>query len=313
MKKILSLLLTLIFLCSFSACEQNEQSSKPQQETNVHECVYTEWEIEQKSTCTEQGTAKRFCSVCDKIEYKLLPLTEHNWKKWYVSNKATCTEQGEETRECDSCGYTQSVPILALNHNYGEPTFLWKSISDDSNIVTASSVCQNDKSHIHNVSCEIEKTFSYNSDKTLIFIVETAKTELNNITYTSTRYKPILQWKTLFLTDSNYTTWLYLGFLYTAPRTVIFEVSPLYSDVVYSDVSVTFTTDTLGRIYYQSGAYQTSYIEHQYDDFTLSLGEYKEETLKNSFSSIQSCTIKNIFVSGKISYWQNLSEDWLYS
>lgn len=313
MKKILSILLATMLICSFSACEQNEQPiPTQQQEESAHVCTFGDWEIDKRPTCTEQGTEKRECSVCKTAEYRSIPITEHNWKKWYVSKKATCTEQGTETRECDSCGYTQSVPILALNHNYGEPSFLWKNISDDSNIVTASATCQNDKSHIHSVSCEINKSFSLSDDETVIYLVETATTELNGITYTSTRYKSILKWRTFYLTNSNYSDWLYLGFSYTAPKTVAFQVKALYDDVVYNNVSVTFTTDTFGRIYYTSGAYTTAYAEHQYDDWTLSVGEYKEETLTTSLS-VQTCSIKSIFVDGSVSYWAETSGDWIYS
>lgn len=306
-KRFLSIIFSIVFACPFiSACEQNESISSEQ-----HTHTWGAWTIENAATCTQQGKEKRICNNCEEIEYREITATGHEWKKWYVSKNPTCTEQGTETRECDNCGHTQSVPVLALNHKYNEPTFLWNNIPDDSNSVTATAVCQNDKSHTHNVSCEIEKTFSYNQDETIIFLVETAKMDLDGVSYTSTRYKRIFQWRTMSITSNNCYDWLHLGFLYTAPNTVAFEVIPLYDDVVYSDISVTFTTDTLGRIYYTSGSYSTAFVEHQYDDFTLSLGEYKEETLKTALS-VQSCTIEMIHVQGTVSYWQEVSSDWVY-
>lgn len=308
-KRFLSIVFSIIFACAFlSACEQSKSSSSEK----AHAHIWSDWATENNATCTEQGKEKRTCNGCEEIEYKEIPATGHEWKKWYISKSPTCAEQGTETRECDTCGHTQSVPILALNHKYNEPTFLWNNISDDSNNVTATAVCQNNKSHLHSVSCNIEKSFSYNQDETIIFLVEKASTDLDGITYTSTRYKQIYQWRTLSITNNNCYDWLHLGFLYTAPKTVAFEVVPLYDDVLYSNVSVTFTTDTLGKIYYQSGAYSTAYTEHDYDDFTLSLNEYKEETLKVPFSTVLSCTIETIYVSGTVSYWQELSGEWIY-
>ena len=315
-KKIIPFLMT--FLVLFTGCttfdnttkESDSQNQAQQSELPTkHSHSWGIWTITKNATCTEQGEETRECTACGEKETRNLAATGHNWKKWYISKNATCTEQGEETRECDSCEKKQTVPIIELGHDYETPIFLWNKIPDNSANVTATTTCTHNKSHILDIPCAINKDFSYNEDETVIFLVETASVVLDGVTYSSTRYKPIFKWRTLYLTDSNCYDWLHLGFLYSEPDNVEFEVSALYTDVIYKNVSVTFTTDTFG-IYYATQTTPASY-SHKYDEFNVVLGGYKSEKIKAPFS-IRSCTIKSIFVDGSVSYWQEVTENWIY-
>ena len=61
MKKIVTVLITLIFICSFflTACSK--------------ECehTYTDWEIVIEATCSQKGVKEKVCLLCDEkvVEY----------------------------------------------------------------------------------------------------------------------------------------------------------------------------------------------------------------------------------------------------
>ena len=62
-----------------------------------------------------------------------------------VLTPPTCTEPGEVIGTCTVCGFELHDPRDALGHNWGEPTYEW---AEDYSTCTATSVCQNDPTHI---------------------------------------------------------------------------------------------------------------------------------------------------------------------
>ena len=74
-------------------------------------CVHNwgEWQTVTPATCTNAGSQKRTCSLCNTSETQNIPVLEHNY------SEATCTEP----QTCTRCGATMGT---ALGHNYSDAT-----------------------------------------------------------------------------------------------------------------------------------------------------------------------------------------------
>ena len=70
---------------------------------------------------------------------------KHNYNEGTVKKKPTCTNAGSKEYTCTLCGKTKSEQIKALGHNYNKPIWKWT----DTKSATATFVCANDSSHIH--------------------------------------------------------------------------------------------------------------------------------------------------------------------
>ena len=70
------------------------------------------------ATCTEDGTSTRKCSVCDATETKPVSATGHSWGNWETTKEATCTANGREQRQCSICRETETKIINAKGHSY---------------------------------------------------------------------------------------------------------------------------------------------------------------------------------------------------
>lgn len=98
----------------------NEYTSDPVPATGH---MYGEWVITKDATTESEGSAKRTCSACSKIETKRLPKLDKgapSHKHKYTSNitkEPTCSSTGIKTYTC-SCGdsYTDTLP--KRNHSY---------------------------------------------------------------------------------------------------------------------------------------------------------------------------------------------------
>ena len=67
---------------------------------------------------------------------------DHQWDEGEVTTAATCTTAGEKTYTCTVCNRTKTETLAALEHNYGEPAYVWNGKS-----CTAERVCSRDGSH----------------------------------------------------------------------------------------------------------------------------------------------------------------------
>ena len=69
-----------------------------------YECTHSwgDWTIVQDSTCTETGSKKRTCSVCNETEEETIGKKDHNYTG--TVTEPTCTEGGYTTYVCDVCG-----------------------------------------------------------------------------------------------------------------------------------------------------------------------------------------------------------------
>ena len=70
-------------------------------------------------TCTEKGYTTYTCSNCDHTytdNYK--NALGHSWGAWTTTKAATCNEQGEQTRTCTRCKQTETRATAKFEHSY---------------------------------------------------------------------------------------------------------------------------------------------------------------------------------------------------
>ena len=86
---------------------------------NINKHNWSDWEIVNPATCAKDGLAKRTCSLCNKVETKVLPKTGvHLYEDWVVDTEPTCTKEGLKHKTCSVCGDTVTETIAALGHDY---------------------------------------------------------------------------------------------------------------------------------------------------------------------------------------------------
>ena len=66
----------------------------------------------------------------------------HHWDEGKITTAATCTAAGVKTFTCSGCNRTKTETLAALEHNYGDPSYVWNGRS-----CTAERVCSRDDSH----------------------------------------------------------------------------------------------------------------------------------------------------------------------
>ena len=79
------------------------------------------------ATCTDDGyTGDVYCKACDHLisAGQTIPSAgaAHVFGAWTEKTAPGCTEDGEEARVCANCGATETRPIPALGHDWGEWT-----------------------------------------------------------------------------------------------------------------------------------------------------------------------------------------------
>ena len=74
-----------------------------------------EWKVTKKATCTEKGTKKAVCTVCNKEFTEEIKATGHTYGEWIVVNDATETEKGLKKAECTVCGEVKEQIIPVIN------------------------------------------------------------------------------------------------------------------------------------------------------------------------------------------------------
>lgn len=86
---------------------------------NINKHNWSDWETVNPATCVKDGLAKRTCSLCNKVETKVLPKTGvHFYGDWIVDKEPTCTEKGSKHKTCSVCGDTVTETIASLGHDY---------------------------------------------------------------------------------------------------------------------------------------------------------------------------------------------------
>ena len=130
--------LSLLLLISFGCERKNKKTTNTNtttittEEGHVHS--FSEWEVLVDSTCTEEGTKKRFCA-CGKVEFDDIPLKDHN----YVNDV------------CTVCGTERLTDGFIIDYNSDASSYLIRGYSGSSQTVTITRT-YNDGAHgIHNL------------------------------------------------------------------------------------------------------------------------------------------------------------------
>ncbi|MCI5669599.1 MAG: cohesin domain-containing protein, partial [Bacilli bacterium] len=85
---------------------------------NINNHNWSDWETVNPATCVKDGLAKRTCSLCNKVETKVLPKTGvHFYGDWIVDKEPTCTEEGSRHKVCSNCDDVVTETIAALGHD----------------------------------------------------------------------------------------------------------------------------------------------------------------------------------------------------
>ena len=86
---------------------------------NINKHNWSDWETVNPATCVKDGLEKRTCSLCNKVETKVLPKTGvHFYGDWVVDKESTCTKEGLKHKTCSVCGDTVTETVPALGHDY---------------------------------------------------------------------------------------------------------------------------------------------------------------------------------------------------
>ena len=113
MKKIVSLLMVLVFALAIVSCN----TTTPQEEPHEHEFVLSETDSK-KASCTEDGVEVKVCSCGEKQE-TAIPATGHDMRV-ATESKPTCTGKGSIDYKCFNCGKMEYNNLEELGHNYEE-------------------------------------------------------------------------------------------------------------------------------------------------------------------------------------------------
>ncbi len=76
--------------------------------------------VETSATCTEDGSIKTQCAVCDTItKTTVLAAKGHKYDSGKITKKATCTTDGVKTYTCTVCKETKTETVSATGHKEG--------------------------------------------------------------------------------------------------------------------------------------------------------------------------------------------------
>ena len=82
------------------------------------------WEVITAATCDEDGEEKRVCSLCGKVETRVIPELGHKYNT--TVTKPTCTDDGFTVYVCKVCGHTYKGDLVnSYGHSFGE----WETIN----------------------------------------------------------------------------------------------------------------------------------------------------------------------------------------
>ncbi len=94
----------------------------------IHDHVYTHWEVQQAPTCTRSGSQTSACDACGYVCTEILEAIGHNVLSWNVLSEATCENVGNRRGSCTVCQSEILEDLLKLPHNYAEPVHLEGSV-----------------------------------------------------------------------------------------------------------------------------------------------------------------------------------------
>ena len=122
-KKTLLLILTLLMLCSLTACEKAQpEDTKPTLNPGDPGCdhSWTEWDVTREATCSKNGRQKRSCETCGKEEQETILA----WGHIYTAGQ--CIDCQKEPKTCDHEEVYELVMSVADCDSDGEARVICK-------------------------------------------------------------------------------------------------------------------------------------------------------------------------------------------
>ena len=83
---------------------------------------WTEWEVLNEATCTDNGMMTRSCPICGVGEAVDIPAEGHSFREWEVTKEADCIHEGERYHVCPKCGYEETEVIPTTDHKFTDWT-----------------------------------------------------------------------------------------------------------------------------------------------------------------------------------------------
>ena len=75
--------------------------------------AWSEWEAVNSPNCTDKGSQKRICTVCNVTETEDIDPNGHDWnEKYTVDKQPTTTEDGSKSIHCKSCNVVKDSTVI---------------------------------------------------------------------------------------------------------------------------------------------------------------------------------------------------------
>jgi hypothetical protein len=105
-----------------TVCAVCKETIKTGEETAANGHTWGAWETVTSPNCTDKGSEKRVCAVCQTVETKDVDANGHSWEdKYTVDQEPTCTENGSKSIHCAKCDVVKdSETLSALDHDWDE-------------------------------------------------------------------------------------------------------------------------------------------------------------------------------------------------
>ena len=122
MKKLLTFIaLTVVSLSLLTSCGEQPEQNQPEQNQSAHTHSFSEWEVTENPTCTNNGISERFCD-CGETQNKNIPALGHSIVI-DETKEPTCASTGlTEGKHCSVCDTVtvaqQTIPEVA--HTYDD-------------------------------------------------------------------------------------------------------------------------------------------------------------------------------------------------
>lgn len=112
---------------------------------------FGEWAEVTSATCTDKGSEKRTCTVCQAVETRDVSPNGHSWESEYTIDKEeTCETEGSKSIHCSKCDAVKdSQTLSALGHDYGSSVTKAATCTEYG---VKTYLCKNDSSHTYTES-----------------------------------------------------------------------------------------------------------------------------------------------------------------
>ena len=105
-------------------CDVCGETLVAQQVVPANGHTWSEWTQTKAPNCTEKGTERRDCDVCDHFETREINALGHDHStEWTIDLAPTCTTAGSKSHHCSRCSDQADVTVIPANgHTWGEWT-----------------------------------------------------------------------------------------------------------------------------------------------------------------------------------------------